>query len=178
MLEKSTLARPYAQAAFRHAQQAGKLQRWSEMLGLLAGVVRDPTMARLTKDPRLGRDRLGKLLEQVCGKRLDAGAKNFVRALAEHNRVQVLPEVLEQFEVLKREAEARIEVEVTSAYPVTAEQAHALADALQKHLGREVALTSHVDPTLLGGVVVRAGDTVIDGSLLGRLRQLGSELGI
>ena len=66
MLEKSTLARPYAQAAFRHAQQAGKLQRWSEMLGLLAGVVRDPTMARLTKDPRLGRDRLGKLLERLA----------------------------------------------------------------------------------------------------------------
>lgn len=176
MAEINTVARPYAVAAFRYARENGELERWAEMLELATTVARDARMVALARDPNVGRKRTAEIFLGVCGDRLSPAAVNFVNALAEHDRLLVLPQIRDMFTSLKQDAEARVEVEVSAAFPVTDEQQRQLAEALQRRLGKTVTVTTQVDQGLVGGVVIRAGDQVIDASLRGRLEQLGNSL--
>lgn len=176
MSEAMTLARPYAKAAFDLAQERSELKQWSEMLALAASVVIDKRVALLTHDPRVSHARLAGLLLEICGKRLTKEAANFIRLLIDNHRLELLPEIAQQFEQLRAEAEARVEAEVISAVPLDDKHMHALAQALQRKLGRKVNLTPRIDPALIGGAVVRAGDLVIDGSVRARLQALSSHL--
>ncbi len=174
--ETSTLARPYARALFELAQARQALDRWSETLGLLAAIAADKRMQRLLAGSALSRDDLARLFLDVAGDRIDQPARNLVRLLAENRRLGLLPEIARQFEARKRAAEGRIDAEVVSAYPLSADQAARLARLLQQRLGREVTLQARVDRSLIGGVVLRAGDLVIDASVQGQLARLGSAL--
>jgi len=176
MAEAITAARPYAEAVFRLAQERGELARWSEMLALLAAVAADERIVPLAMDPRVPRERLVTLLLDICGDGLNVHGSNFVRLLAENRRIQLLPEIRALFETLSAEAEGRVEATVISAFPLDQAQQAKLAQALKRKLGREVSLTTQIDRGLLGGVVIRAGDLVIDGSASGRLRALASHL--
>lgn len=176
MSETMTIARPYAKAAFELAQAGGELKTWSEMLAFASAVVTDERIAALTHDPRVGHARLAGLLLEICGKRLTKEGANFIRLLIDNRRLAVLPEVLQQFEQLRAEAEARVDAEVISAAPLEPEQMQLLAKALQRKLGREVHLTPRIDPALIGGAIVRAGDLVIDGSVRAQLTALSSHL--
>lgn len=178
MAEKNTVARPYAVAAFRFAQKAGRLAEWSEMLAFAAVVVQDPGMLALERNPKGGPERASALLLELCGERLDASGMNFLRTLVENKRQGLLPEIAAQFEELKKEAESRVDVEVISAFPLQESEQAQLAEALAKRFGKAVNLSSRVDEDLIGGVLVRVGDKVIDGSLRGRIEQLASQLGI
>jgi len=175
-MERTTLARPYAEAVFRLARERKVLADWSAMLQFAAAVVRDPQMSRLIDNPRVSRERFVSFFLDVCGKKLDKDGGNFIRILAENHRIQLLPEITALYETLRADAESRVEAEVISATAVSADQLKTIAAALKKRLGRDVTLATRLDPSLIGGIVIRAGDLVIDGSVHGRLEALATYL--
>lgn len=177
MEELTTLARPYAVAVFRLAQEKGELDLWSEMLQFLAEVGRDPTMKGLIANPRLEAGKLAEVVIDVAGGRLNDYGQNLVKTLAgRHGRLALLPAIAEGYEQERAAAEKRVTVEVVSAYAVNPQVKQTITEAMQKRLGFQVELETRIDRSLIGGVVVRAGDLVIDVSLKGRLRQLESSL--
>ena len=146
------------------------------MLALLATIVSDASMQHLLDDPRLPRERLAALIIEVGGKYLDAAAQNLVRLLAENRRLALLPEIVALYEMQRAEAEAIVEADVTSAYALSDAEQRKIGEALQRRLGREVHVTAHVDASLLGGIVIRAGDLVIDGSVRGHVAALAKHM--
>jgi len=175
-MERTTLARPYAEAVFRLAQERKNLAAWSEMLTLASALARDPQMGRLIDNPRVPRARFVEFFLDVAGKKLDKDGANLVRLLAENRRIQLLPEIAALYEELRASAEARVEAEVASATAVGADQLKTIAAALKARLGRDVQLATRIDPALIGGVVIRAGDLVIDGSVRGKPKALATHL--
>lgn len=176
MAELSTIARPYATAVFEIARSAKNYPAWSQQLQLLALIVADEQMRSLIGNAAVTKEQVVKLITEVAGDKLDANGRNLVKVLAEHRRLGVLAEISGQYEVLRAEAEATLDAEVVSAFAVDAAQQQSIASALQKRLGRKVNITCTVDPSLLGGAIVRAGNLVIDGSALGRLEKLATRL--
>jgi F-type H+-transporting ATPase subunit delta len=176
--EATTIARPYAEAVFKLATEQSTLDAWSELLVFYAAVMRDPAMTGISMNPQLSRQRLTEFMLDLGEGRISDEGANFIRVLVENGRLDVLPEIAEIFETLKKQSEGTLEVELTSAFPVSDEEAEALASALKARLGREVTISSHQDPEIIGGVRIRAGDVVIDGSVQGQLQQLAKELGI
>lgn len=176
MAEPTTIARPYAAAAFDFAHKAGRLAEWSEMLHFAAEVVAQPTFAARLDDPRLGRNNLARLLFEVGGERFDAHSRNFLRTMADNDRLAQVPMVANLFDRLRDEVEQKADVEVVSAYAVNATQKRKLVEALEKRLGKAVNLTTTIDKSLIGGLVIRVGDEVIDASLQSGLNQLATAL--
>ena len=176
MIEKKTLARPYAEAMFELAQASGRLDAWSQMLAAMAVIAADRRVLRLEDNPRITHAQIVDLFQELCGTALDPDGANFLRLLLENRRLSIVPNISALFEKLKADAEQSIEAEVISAMALTAEQEQAIAAGLKKKFGREISLVTHQDPSLLGGVIIRAGDVVIDGSVKGRLQQLASQL--
>lgn len=176
MADVATIARPYARAAFEHAQAVGQLAPWGEMLARAAAAVEDERVAALIGNPHVKRADLVALIGEVAGAAGDGKAGNFIRLLADNGRLASLPQVAEQYAALRAEVENTVDVTVASALPLTAEQSDKLAQALTRRLRRTVRLTATVDPSLIGGAVVRAGDFVIDGSLRGRVERLANTM--
>jgi F-type H+-transporting ATPase subunit delta len=177
MAETATLARPYARAAFEYAQQQQGLAAWSEFLAAASAVVADGRVAPLIGNPNVDGEQLADLVMDVAGRGAGENAHSFLRVLADNDRMQLLPEIASQFEQLRAEVENTVDVTITSAIELTAEQRDKFAASLAKRFGRKVRLHCEVDPRLIGGAVVRAGDFVIDGSLHGKLERLRSAMG-
>ncbi len=178
MAEPGTLARPYARAAFAAAVEDDALGGWSAMLAVLAAVAGEPRVRAAVADPARPPAAGAETLTALCAEALDRKGRNLVRLLAENRRLPLLPWIAEQFERLRAEREGTAEVEVSAAFEIGPEAAAALVRALKARLGREVRLETRVDRSLIGGAVVRAGDTVIDGSVRGRLARLGRSMNI
>ena len=176
MAELTTLARPYAKAAFEYAQAHQQLANWSAMLGLAAAVSQDDTMQRVLKAPRLTSTEKATTFVEVCGDKFDAQVRNFLSIVSENNRMELLPEIADMFELYKAEQEKSVDVDVTSAFALNDEQQDKLAKVLSARLGREVRLHAAEDASLIGGVVIRAGDLVIDGSVRGKIAKLAEAL--
>ncbi|MBA1280481.1 MULTISPECIES: F0F1 ATP synthase subunit delta [Pseudomonadaceae] len=176
MINTQTLARPYAKAAFEFASAAGRIEAWSGMLSLAAVAVEVPDVAELLKNPRLTSENKVKTLVQLLGSDVDEAFRNFVSTLGDNDRLDVLPTIRELFEELKAEAEKTLDVEVQTAFELTPAQLQTLAAALSKRLDRTVNPQQVVNPALIGGVVIRAGDVVVDGSVRGKLSQLAESL--
>jgi F-type H+-transporting ATPase subunit delta len=176
MADKSTIARPYAKAAFEEARERGRLGPWSEALRTVAAVISDPRVQALLGNPRITAGELANLVSEIAGAQLDEEGRNFVRTLADNHRLAVLPEISALFDELKSEAEGVIDVTVTSAAPLDEAQRGKLAAALERRLKRSVRLQCETDPALIGGAVLRAGDMVIDGSLRAKLERIAYEL--
>ena len=176
MDDSITLARPYAQAASRQAEREDRMEGWSAGLNLLAAVTGDPELAKLLADPRVPAGRVTALVLDVCGDALSATMANFVRVLGEGRRLGLGPEIARLFEEERRRRAGRSAVEIVTAYALEPAQMRMLAAALTRRLGRELTLATSVDESLIGGVVIRVGDSVIDASLAGRLRELAHDL--
>ncbi|MDH3672216.1 MAG: F0F1 ATP synthase subunit delta [Gammaproteobacteria bacterium] len=176
MAETRTLARPYAEAIFSLASERKELQQWATMLGLLADVGADERISALVGDPRISKEHVTGLLVDICGNQLTADGKNLARLLVENERFHLIADIATQFEQLKADAEGTLEVEAISAFELDDAQMKSISQAMQKKLGREVKLVTKLDKSLIGGVVIRAGDLVIDGSVTGRLRELAAQL--
>ena len=176
MAELSTLARPYAKAVFEYALAAGKLAEWSQQLATAAAVCQQETVLNVLSSPSLTADQLAQTVVDVCGDTLDEQGRNFVKVVAENKRLALLPEIFSQFELLKANQEKSVDVEVVSAYQLAEATQEKLSQALTAKLQRTVKLDSVVDSSLLGGVVIRAGDLVIDGSVRGRLDKLAEAM--
>lgn len=176
MAEIETLARPYAEAVFALAKQQQALPKWSQMLALLAEVASDERIAALAVDPRVSPAQLTGLLLDIGGPNLSEDAKNLVRLLVQNDRVMLLPIIATQYERLKADAEGVIDVEAIAAFELSSEQIKQITQSVQQKLGREVKLRTSVDKALIGGVIIRAGDLVIDGSVRGHLHDLAAQL--
>lgn len=176
MSERMTLARPYAEAVFDLAQERGKLVDWSAMLRFLAVAMQDEQLAAIVANPRVGAERVTQLIFDLGKKYLDKDGQNFVRLLISNHRLSLMPEIAQLFEQLRAEAERSVDVDIISALALSDAQLKKIGAALKKRLNREVRLNPRIDPKLVGGMIIRAGDFVIDGSVVGRLRALSSYL--
>ncbi|NKI36218.1 F0F1 ATP synthase subunit delta [Wenzhouxiangella sp. XN79A] len=176
MLAETTLARPYARAAFELADKAGTVDHWSRALGLAAKVAADPDAAALIGNPRMDAERLLALFGDVLGDNMDGPVRGFLDVLMHYRRLPLLPEIAAQYETLRRASEDRIKVRVTSAVEMDDAQRAKLADRLKQRFGSDIDMETEVDADLIGGLIVRAGDKVIDASVRGRLQQLGRQL--
>src|SRR5690554_1361607 len=176
MAELNTVARPYTKAAFEYARDKGSLDQWSQLLSLAALAAGDSLMAPVLSNPTLSAEQKSDLILSVLDAQADEAGKNFVRLLAENGRLSLLPEISVQFELLKANLERKVDVNLTTAFPLDDAQQEKLAKALSSKLGREVKLTSKVDKSIIGGVVVRSDDLVIDGSVRARLAKLAEAM--
>jgi F-type H+-transporting ATPase subunit delta len=176
MAELSTLARPYAKAAFEYALSQNELGSWSKQLTTVAVVAASATLKKVLSSPALTAEQRFKALIDVCGDELGDKVRNFLCVLAENKRLELLPDIQVQFEELKANQERSVDVDVVSAFPLDGELTRKLAQALRGKLQREVTVNASVDSSLLGGVLVRAGDVVIDGSVRGRLEKLAQAM--
>ena len=175
--ELATIARPYARAAFsRGLDQTDGLGTWSRMLSLLAAAVSEPIVEEALDTPTLTTEDETSLILQVMGDDLNQDGQNFVSVLAEYGRLALLPTIAELFELLKANHEKTMDVEVTSAFDVSDQEKTELGEALQRMLQRDINIETEVNKALIGGVVIRAEDTVIDDSVKGRLEKLSMEL--
>ena len=176
MIEPTTLARPYARAAFEHAKQQGTVDTWSEALTALAAVSAEANVETVLSDPSLTGDQRAQVLASLLGDALPAPAMNFLRVLAENGRLDLLSDVAALFDQFKQALEATVAVDITSAFDLSTEQGDALAADIAAKLQRAVTVTTHTDASLMGGAIIRAGDLVIDGSVRGRLNKLAGTL--
>jgi F-type H+-transporting ATPase subunit delta len=176
MAERATVARPYARAAFAFAQEQGKVAQWAGWLRTASQVVGSEEFGKLAHSPGVTNAQLLELVTGITGDGLDAHGRAFLGVLAENQRINYLPEVAGHFDELRTESENVAEVEIISAVPLDDRQQERLAGALRGRLRRNVRLNCSVDPSLIGGAIVRSGDLLIDGSLKGKLARLETEL--
>lgn len=175
MSDLATVARPYAKAAFDFAVEKGTLEQWSQMLSFAAEVVRNDTIGDYIGGMH-SVEKLTGIFLSVCGEQLDVFGQNLIRVMAENGRLKVLPDVCIQFMAMRREHDKEMDVNVLSAIVLTKTQMNAITRKLEARLERKVKLNCSVDETLLGGVIIRAGDLVIDNSVRGSLRRLSEAL--
>ncbi|HHK9280606.1 TPA: F0F1 ATP synthase subunit delta [Escherichia coli] len=170
MSEFITVARPYAKAAFDFAVEHQSVERWQDMLAFAAEVTKNEQMAELLSGA------LAESFIAVCGEQLDENGQNLIRVMAENGRLNALPDVLEQFIHLRAVSEATAEVDVISAAALSEQQLAKISAAMEKRLSRKVKLNCKIDKSVMAGVIIRAGDMVIDGSVRGRLERLADVL--
>ncbi len=176
--EITTIARPYAEAIFAEAQESDALEAWAKNLALLAKIVSEEALARQIATPSVPRERLRDLILDIGGEELLPEARNLVRLLAANKRLALLPEIERLFAALRNRAQGIQPVQIRTAYPLDEEERRRIAEALRKKLSTEIALSVEEDPSLIGGLIIQAGDLVIDASLRGRLEKLAGELRI
>ncbi len=176
MAERATIARPYSKAAFEYARGSNGFAAWSDALQRLSMAAGDERVAALISNPEVTRSDLASLMTELGGVKAGEGIGNFVAVLAENHRLALLPEIALQYEELRAEAENTVDVEVVSAVALDDAQTEKMKSALATRFKRQIRMRNTVDASLIGGAVVRAGDTVIDGSLRGRLERLATNL--
>lgn len=176
MSESITTARPYAQAAFDVAQSASDLKGWSDAIASLADSVKHPDVLAIIANPRIAKAKVESLVLGLLGAQAKQPLQNFVRILVEKRRVRELPEIAEIFEALRAEAEKTAHVVVESAFELTHAQQDTISASMKKRLGRDIKLVCSINKDLLGGIVIRTGDSVIDGSVRTRLGEMATAL--
>ena len=175
MSDLTTIARPYAKAAFDFAVEKGELDQWSQMLSFAAEVAQNNDIHNLLSSS-LTAEKLAEVFIVVCGEQFDEFGQNLIKVMAENGRLMAFPDVCKEFLLLKQEHEKEIDVEVTSAVELSEEQRADISSKLEQRLARKVQLNCSIDETLLSGVIIRAGDLVIDNSARGRLDRLSDAL--
>jgi len=176
MSELATLARPYAAAVFKKAKETGATDKWSKSLAFLSAVLQDETLIAIVDNPKVSGVRLLVLLLDICEGQIDNEGANFLKLLVKNRRLALLPLIARLFEEFKAEHEGYVDVDVYTAYAFTKEARQDFASKLEKTLNKKVHMKISVDKSLIGGVLVRAGDKVIDGSIRGQLQQLQKAL--
>jgi F-type H+-transporting ATPase subunit delta len=172
----TTIARPYAEAAYERAKELGQVQAWSDALGLLSQISSDPQAARQIANPNVPRGRVRDLLLEIAGEALPHEVANLVGVLTDNARLAAIPEIAHLFDVSREADQGVRQVVVRSAFPLGDSELDELTAAMVRRLGGQVELTVEEDPSLLGGVEIRAGDLVIDDSVRGKLDQLAHAL--
>ncbi len=180
MAELRTIARPYAEALFELAQDNGHMAEWSEALANLSAIVGNKDVAVLIGNPNVATETLAQAIIEIAGhgdnQGLNNSGANLVKLLAENERLSVASEIAAQYEDLRAKAEDRVDVEITSAVELGQAQQEQITKSLKNRLKREISLSCVTDAELIGGLVVRAGDLVIDGSLRASLARMQQTL--
>lgn len=176
MAEPVTIARPYAEAAFKLACEQNALSAWSDALALIDAVVANPQVAALIGVPHVSATQLEGIIIAAVGKHLSGEARNFVQVLTQNRRLELMPQILGLFTQLRRDHEGTMEATVVSALPVEGAQLDALVAALEKKYGRKITAKVELDPQLIGGLKIMVGDKVIDATVRGRLDAMAAAL--
>ncbi|AOA57101.1 F0F1 ATP synthase subunit delta [Acinetobacter larvae] len=176
MAELLTLARPYAKAAFAYASEQGATDNWSNALQVLGATVQDDAFSDYLNRPELTPAEQVSLFAKILGDQQSAAVSNFLTLLAENGRLALLPEISTEYEQLKAQNNNVVDVVIESAFPLNAEQEQKIAQALEKRFNSAVRVTVEVNKALIAGVVIRAGDQVIDDSALSKLEKMRTRL--
>ena len=176
MAEIATIARPYANAVFELAKERRAIDEWSKQLQLAAAVATQPQILEIIESPAVTSADKSSTLARVCGDDLSREGKQFVQVLARNKRLHLIGEISAQFEALRAQEEASLDVEVVSAFALSDVEQQRLVAALGRRFSRDIQLSARVDESLIGGAIIRAGDTVIDGSVRGKLDKLAETL--
>lgn len=175
MAEITTIARPYAKAAFDFAIENNAVDSWAEMLSFAAQVSENETMQPLLSGA-LASNKLAELFIGVCGEQINEQGQNLLKVMAENGRLEVLPAVSELFVEMKLEWGKEVEAEVVSATELSSAQQQEISVSLEKRLARKVKLNCSIDASLVAGFIITAGDLVIDGSVRGKISRLSDTL--
>jgi len=175
MAELATVARPYAEALFRVAQN-GDMATWSGIVAELAQIGANPDVQAFASNPNVTAVQLAETMRALVKSPLSPEANNFIAMLAENGRVALLPEIGAQFAVLKNAYQGAADATVYSAFDISADQLTQLVATLEKKFGRKLNPTVSVDPSLIGGVRVVVGDEVLDTSVRAKLQQMHAAL--
>ncbi|OIN13885.1 F0F1 ATP synthase subunit delta [Oceanisphaera psychrotolerans] len=174
-MEMKTIARPYAKAAFDFAVEKKAVDNWLTMLSFAAEVVQNKQMDEVING-NLNAEKMADVFLAVCGEQLDEQGQNLIKAMAANGRLSVLPAVVLEFAAMKAELDREVEADVVSAAKLTKQQMAKIQASLEKRLERKVKLNCSVDKSLMAGIIIKAGDMVIDGSVRGRLSRLAETL--
>jgi len=176
MSERATLARPYAAAVFKRAKETSSTEKWSQSLAFMSGVLSDGDICAVVDNPKLNKQGLSELMLDICQGKIDAEGENFLKLLVHNNRLTLLSAIARLFEAYKAEDEGYVDVEVSVAYEFSEHTWHNFVETLERKLDKKARITVSVDKSLIGGVLVRAGDKVIDGSVKGQLQHMQKTL--
>jgi len=176
MAELAALARPYAEAVFLMADEKGRIDQWSDMLEFLKQVTSDELLKNISDNPKVSKQALEGAMLDICEGQIDEEGLNLIKLLIKNDRLQLASEIAEQFEIRKAEKCGLLDVTVTSAYPMSDNDKDVLQKSLSESFGKKVKISVEEDSSLIGGIVIRAGDKVIDGSLSGQIQQLAKQL--
>ncbi|MGO1616719.1 MAG: F0F1 ATP synthase subunit delta [Oceanisphaera sp.] len=174
-MDMITIARPYAKAAFDFAVEKKAVDNWLTMLGFAAQVTQDPQVDDLINS-NLNAEKMADVFLAICGEQLNEQGQNLIKVMAVNGRLSALPAVVQEFAVMKAELDRAVEADVVSATKLTKQQMAKIQASLQKRLDRKVKLNCSVDKKLMAGIIITAGDLVIDGSVRGRLSRLAETL--
>lgn len=175
MAELTTIARPYAKAAFDFAVENNAVDNWAEMLNFAALVSENASMRPLLTGG-IASGKLAALFISVCGEQVNTQGQNLIKVMAENGRLEVLTTVSELFTRYRNEWAKEVEADVVSATELSSEQQQQISVSLEKRLARKVKLNCSIDATLIAGMIIRTGDLVIDGSVSGKLARLSDKL--
>ena len=176
MAEISTIARPYAVAAFKLAKEQKALAKWSEMLTFATAVSNDAQLNAYIADPKVDSNDLQETFLKVCGDKLNVNGQNLIKTLVEYGRLSVLPAISSAFEDLKAQDEGTLDAQIIAAAKPSAAEVKDLVKRLEAKFGKKVEATVLVDPEIIGGIKIIVGDTVIDASVKGQLQNLAYSL--
>jgi F-type H+-transporting ATPase subunit delta len=176
MAEISTIARPYAVAAFKLGKESKSLAKWSEMLGLAAAVASDAKMRAYIENPKVLSSDLQDAFLKVCGNQLNEGGQNLIKVLVEYGRLSILPAITSAFEELKSQDEGVLEAQIIAASKLSAAETKDLVKRLEQKFGKKVEATVSIDAEIIGGIKIIVGDTVIDASVKNQLQNLAYTL--
>jgi len=176
MAELSTIARPYAVAAYKLGKEQKALANWSEMLGFATQVASDAKMQAYINDPNIVASDLQATFLKVCGNKLNENAQNLIKILVEYGRLSVLPAISEAFEALKAQDEGTLEATIIAAAKPSAAEVKDLVKRLEAKFGKKIEASVSVDEEIIGGIKIIVGDTVIDASVKGQLQNLAYTL--
>lgn len=176
MAEISTIARPYAAAAYQLAKEHKALAKWSEMLNFASAVVNDAQMQAYIQNPKVVSSDLEAAVLKVCGDQLNAQGQNLIKLLVEYGRLGILPAIATAFEALKAQEEGTLDAQIIAAAKPSAAETKDLVTRLEAKFGKRIDASVSVDPEIIGGIKIIVGDTVIDASVKGQLQNLAYTL--
>ena len=175
MSEVTTIARPYAKAAFEFAVEQKAVDSWLSMLLFAAEVSKDDTVQQVIHSS-MAPEQLAQLFIQICGEQLNEYGHNLIKVMAENGRLSVLPDVLVEFTALKAELDKEVEAVITSAAALSDAEKTKIQKSLENRYQRKVRLTCQLDPSLMAGLVIKIGDDIIDASVRSKLTRLAEAL--
>jgi F-type H+-transporting ATPase subunit delta len=176
MAELATLARPYAEAAFKRAKETSTVAEWSAQLQFLAVVAKDPDIIAIAANPKISKEKITELLLDISADQVRGEAINLIKLLIVNGKLTLLPKIAELYEEHKAEDEGYVNVELYSAFVLTKAEQNKYSVMLEKQLHKKVNVEVLLDKSLIGGILAKAGDKVIDGSIRGQIQQLAKRL--
>ncbi|MEM1243528.1 MAG: F0F1 ATP synthase subunit delta [Pseudomonadota bacterium] len=176
MIEKFTLARPYAKGAFTVAKARGDMNEWMDLMQYAAALVAEKRIAFILNHPEITQEKKINLFIELCKDKLDAYREKFLRLLGDYKRLRILPEISELFMQYVKKDEKHTNIKVITAFAIDDAQTKKIEASLAQRLQHDVSLDIEVDPKLIGGMLIKAGDLVIDGSVRSQLAKLQQEL--